>query len=354
MKQYTAPSRRRVLKKGSVAIVGAMGLAGCTGSDNGDSGSDNGDSGSDNGGIDITLATTYEPDHINTVAANRWAKRVAEETDGDITMSISPGGAYGAVDEIHDLLRDGALEATVSGGLPWFRYAPEYAFIEIPFLMPNYEQQNKIVHSDEFEPGREKLREEGKQRLMGNIIYRGSRHFTANKPVREPADLEGIDLRLPENEAWVNIWEAIGGEHGLNINPVALDELYNGLQSGVVNASEGDIEQIRSFSLFEVQDYLCLTGHHPQPGIMYLSDEFYQNLDQTYQEVLDETADEVTAAATEEIQETEPELIQETADQGMELIEDVDREAFRERGAPAANKMFEDRFAKNWDHWLNI
>ncbi|MGQ9473585.1 MAG: TRAP transporter substrate-binding protein [Candidatus Caldatribacteriaceae bacterium] len=114
------------------------------------------------------------------------------------------------------------------------------------------------------------------------ILYRGLRHFTTNKPVRVPENLKGVKLRLPQLPTWVKVWEAIGA----STVPIALTELFIALQTGVADASEGDVTQILSFRLCEVQKYLMLTGHLVQTGGLTINKPFFDKLKKEYQDII--------------------------------------------------------------------
>lgn len=332
-------SRRTVLKQTTAGIsgIGIASLAGCTGTD------EEGSPG------EMTIASTYEPGHVVVDASEVFQEMVEDETDGELEVEISEGGAYGGEEEITDLCREGTVEAHADSRWPYMMYADDYAFVNIPVVFDDFEHLVRVTEHEDFDPAHEAMREEGNQFMMGEWIYRGQRHFTSNEPVYEPADVEGMDLRLPEIDEWVSIWSEIGADP----TPVALDELYSALQTGVVEASEGDLPQIHSFNLQEVQDYLSLTGHHLQVGALYMNDDFYQSLDESHQDLVDEAAAEATQQISEQAREEEEELFDELEDEGMEIVEDVDQEAFQNAAEPVVDDMFDD-WSGEWEDWQAI
>lgn len=330
-------SRRSVLKAtAGAATLGATALAGCTGGTQ------------DN--VEITLASTENEENIQVRTAQRFKETVEEESDGSISVEISAGGSYGSVEEIADLVSQDVVQMSVGGFLPIDRYASEYYFVDSPFVIEDYEHLKNLVQSDKFQPARDQLQERGNQTFLGNPIYRGFRHFTSNKPIKSPEDVQGLNLRLPQLDTWIAVWEEIGASP----TPVALDELYSALQQGVADASEGDIQQINSQSLYEVQSHVSLTGHLLSAGILSINYDFFTGLDDTHQETIRSAANSATEWGASEGQSSEEELIQEVSDQGMEVVEDVDQEAFREAGRPAVEGLFEDQWAETWDYWRDV
>ncbi|GAA0313057.1 sialic acid TRAP transporter solute-binding subunit SiaP [Halarchaeum salinum] len=298
----------------------------------------------------MTIASAFEPGHILVETANSFKESIESESDGDISVDVSAGGSYGNETELGELVSQGGVEAHAAGTAPYNQFAPRYAFFGSPFVVPSYDQLLSILDSDEMQEGIDTLVENGNQRPLGQQIYRGARNTTSNSPIRTPEDVSDINLRLPELDPWVTIWEGVGASP----TPVSLSELYSALEQGVVDASEGGAEQISSFNLYEVQSHLSLTSHLISSGNLYINDNFYQGLDQTHRDMIDEVSQEVTQASAETSQEREQELINSLSDNGMTIVEDVDVAAFQDAAAPAVERMFEENWAFDWETVLNM
>ncbi|MFC6907182.1 TRAP transporter substrate-binding protein [Halalkalicoccus tibetensis] len=331
-------TRRGVLAKSGIAAVTTTGLAGCLGDVTDDTTS-------------ITLASSFEPGHINVEAAEIFGDLVEEESDGNIEVDVSAGGSYGAEDEIAELVSEGSVEGSAGGALPHTIYIPEYSFfMGGPYVIEDFDHMLRVMDSDLMDGENEELIEAGNQRRIGNVIYRGWRQFTSNVPVRTPDDLGGINLRYDGIDSRGDIFEAVG----VDPVPVPLDELYSALQQGTVDASEGDVEQIYSFNLFEVQDYLSLTEHLLEVGLLYLNEDVFQGLDESEQDLILELAEEATDEASEIAEDREEDRMDELADEGMEIVEDVEVEAFRENAQPAIEDWFESAWVGSYDEVQDI
>ncbi|WP_408960201.1 TRAP transporter substrate-binding protein [Natrinema sp. 74] len=307
--------------------------------------------GGSSSGTNITMASVMEKGTSMVHAGELFKERIEEESDGDISVDFSYGGAYGSENETFDLMSQGAIDMYTGGSDAYKLYTPEYYFFNTPFVIESFEHQKKIMQTDEFQNEvYPTLEEKGNIRVAGDRVYRGMRYFTSNKPVRTPEDVQGMELRLPSSDPWVTAWESVGASP----SPVSLDELYSALQQGVVSASEGPPAQISSLSLWEVQDYYSLTAHLPQSGQMYVRSDFYQNLDQSQQDMFDEIISEVTKEATQWAKSSEEDLLTEIEENGMQIIEDVDSEAFYDAAAPGIERLFENSYTGTWDDWRNL
>jgi tripartite ATP-independent transporter DctP family solute receptor len=103
----------------------------------------------------------------------------------------------------------------------------------------------------------------------------GYRHFTNNsKPIRSPADMKGLKIRVMESPAYVNMVKGLGA----NPTPIAWTELYSALQQKVVDGQENPINNILSAKLYEVQKYLTLDGHTYSVHGWIMNNEVWKSL----------------------------------------------------------------------------
>lgn len=346
-------SRRTYVK--TVSGVGITGIAGCAG--NGGNSNSNGDSNSsgdsnsnsdDAADVNFTIAGAFESSHITVEAAKMFAEKIEAMSDGSFTAEVVGGGAYGGEDEINEQVTTGTLAGHCGGSANVFAHIPEYAFFDTPWVLRNFDQQLEILNSDEYQPALEKLKQEGNQRQMGDRIYMGASTITANQEVTEVEDIPELNLRLPELDDWITTWEPLGA----NITPVSLDELYSAVQQNVVNATTGGGEQIASFNLQEVQDYLMLSSQRVATGHISLREDFYQDLDETYQDIADEAAQEATDEANEQALSREQSLIDDLSEE-MTVIEteEIDTGSMYEEARPAVSQLFEEKWEGDLEMW---
>ena len=102
-----------------------------------------------------------------------------------------------------------------------------------------------------------------KKFLAQNIVAlawgeNGMRHITNSKhPISAPDDLKGLKLRVPQNEAMVQGFDALGAD----AHPLAFPDLYGALQTQRFDAQENPIATIIASKFYQVQRYLTLSGH---------------------------------------------------------------------------------------------
>src|SRR5438552_15993585 len=90
-------------------------------------------------------------------------------------------------------------------------------------------------------------------------VFFGTRNVNLkpDKPIKTPADLAGIKLRMPPGE----FWQFLGESLGANPTPVAYAELYTALQTGAVDGQDNPLVAGRSMKFYEVTSQFILTNH---------------------------------------------------------------------------------------------
>lgn len=151
--------------------------------------------------------------------AQSWADTVSQETDNRVSITIEP--SFGGEQEVMEQTRIGSIDGTIIGTRWVIDYDPKNFWVESPFVFENWEQQKQAFETEHLEDGRQQLREDGNQRLVGPPIYRGYRHISGKSAFETPEAIQGTNLCVPDLSPWVNIWEGIG----VSPTTVAFDEL---------------------------------------------------------------------------------------------------------------------------------
>jgi len=362
--------RREVLKKaGLAATVGTAGLAGCSGDgedgggggNGGDGGGDGGNDGDTDGGnedtstatpiaeeLDITMAYVQSPESTLTqTVASEFVDRVEEETDGRITIDLE-AGTLGGSEDVLDATQSGTVDMVAeSPEATATRFAPEYTFAGDPFVVRDVEHyqniEEEVLLTEDGMNG--ELVDQGLRMFEG---YRwGNRGVTANKAVTSPEDVQGLQMRLPQFDSWVGVWEEIG----VDATPVAFDELYSALESGVAESSEGPITQFMATSLYEVQTHFSETNHLLSMHNFIMNEDFYQGLGGENREYLEDTMSTAADDITEAIRNEEENVYEAAQEEGTTITrqDEIDRDAFVEAGQPYLETLAEESWAMSFE-----
>ncbi|MCX5908488.1 MAG: TRAP transporter substrate-binding protein, partial [Deltaproteobacteria bacterium] len=288
------------------------------------------------GKTEIRFASPFKTGHILCDAGEKFKELVEKGSAGRIEVKVQPG--VGSEEAINDWCGQGKVEIQGTGGRPLEVSAPQYFFFNAPYVMKDFDHFMRVWEGSLGKKAREQVEKNGNQICLG-VVYRGLRQTTSKKPIYTPADVYGLKLRLPTVKTWIAVWKEIGAEPV----PIPLPELYKSLKDGKAEASEGDLPQIASFKLNEVQTYLTITNHLVQAGWVTINKPFFDGLSKEDQQLILKASKEACDWANDKIKKGETQLLIELQRKGMQVII-PDAESFREKGKPAVEALFQ----KEW------
>lgn len=284
--------------------------------------------------VELKLGHVGEPGSLFQQSADEFAKRANAQLAGKVKVVVYGSSQLGGDKEMIQKLKLGTLDMA----LPSTVMSSEvdlFGIFEMPYLVKDRAHMGRI-EKDIFWP---KLEPEAEKKGLKVIAVweNGFRHITNNKrPIKTPADLKGIKLRVPEGKWRVKMFEA----YGANPSPMKFSELFTALQTGVMDGQENPFTQIYSAKLQEVQKYLSLSGHVYTPAYLTVGMRKWESLPADVRKALEETAKETQAYVYQVAAKDDSDLLAKLKQAGMQ-VNDVDKEAFI-----ATSKPIYDEFGK--------
>ena len=284
----------------------------------------------------IRIGSPFKPGCILVDAAEKFKELLAQGSGGRIEVQIDAGTKSEEV--INKLNRTGEIEMQSNGTMFLQDYAPPYYFFTGPYVMKNFEHYMRVWDGRLGQAAQVQL-EKNDLKYLGTI-YRGLRQMTTKKPVYTPADVYGLKLRLPNIPTWMAVWKA------MDTDPVGvpLPELYNSLKTGKAEASEGDLPQISSFKLNEVQSHLIITNHLVQTGGILINKPFFDKLSKADQDLIIKAGKEAEEWANNKIKTGEAAILVDLQRKGMQVVI-PDAGSFREKAKDAVDELFKTQWS---------
>lgn len=236
-------------------------------------------------------------------------------------------------------VKGGELEFTGSGPIAITTHMEEYGFITAPFMITSWDQMEQLWSSDLIGKALDAMETSYNTKNVGGLSYRGFRNTSCSKPVTNVDDFQGVLLRMNTNAVMNAVFNGIGAV----CVPISLNELYSSLQNGAVQASEGPWEQMVTYNLYEVQDYIMETRHLADSTCIWMDNALYDSLPAHYQAAVDRAAQEAAALIQENCTAQEADYLKTMQDKGCELVE-CDISGFIANAETAWN----DLFASTW------
>jgi len=217
---------------------------------------------------------------------------------------------------------------------------PAWSLMTSAYLFRDADHMKKVFKSD---VGQEFIKM-AKDKLGIQVItpvYFGARHVNLrpDKPIKTPADLAGIKLRMPPGE----FWQFLGESLGANPTPVAYAELYTALQTGTVDGQDNPLVSSKLMKFDEVTTQFVLTGHVIGYDVMSISGKVWDAMKPDQQAKLQAAAEKAIDDTTAKFNAQEKDVIEYFKKEGKKVYE-PDLAAFR----ASAQKKYLDKYGADW------
>lgn len=186
--------------------------------------------------------------------------------------------------DVAEGIQVGTVNGAILGGILQ-NFDPAMSILEFPFLFKNEAHVRAVMEGPVGEKIRARLIAKTGMRILYHVM-RTPRELTTKKPVKSMADIKGMKIRVPEMEAHLETWRALGATP----TPLAFTEVYTALQLGTVDGQENPLGVIYANKFYEVVDYLALTDHLVGFMMIVVNDASFKKLDPALQKALSQAA----------------------------------------------------------------
>jgi C4-dicarboxylate-binding protein DctP len=265
-------------------------------------------------------------------------KRQLEECSNDrIKVELFFGGVLGNERELMDFVQTGVLQGTRGG---FFADAnPKYILFTLPFLVDDWDQAQRLVQSEFTREINEGARKRGFHVPATGISQGFRAHTNSKRPIRHPDDLKGLKMRVPSQEVYVQTSKAFGA----NPQELPYAEVYQALQTGVVDGQDNAPSNIWDFKIHEVSEYLTITNYSTGPDPLMVNLGWYESLPYDLKVIFDEVSRETMEFSDQINREKEAEYIQKISNKlEVNHVTGDDLIPFRDAVKPV-NQYFEEK-----------
>ena len=210
-----------------------------------------------------------------------FKEQLEERTNGRVKVDLFFGGVLGNERELMDFVLTGVLQGTRGG---FFADAnPKFILFTLPFLVDDWDQAQRLIQSDFTRKINKSARERGFHVPATGISQGFRAHTNKTRPIRHPDDLKGLKMRVPSQEVYVQTSKAFGA------NPQELPyvDVYQALQTGVVDGQDNAPSNIWDFKIHEVSKYLTITNYATGPDPLMVNLEWYESLPRDLKDIFD-------------------------------------------------------------------
>src|SRR5918996_5205081 len=221
-------------------------------------------------------------------AAQAFAERVNSELDGEVCVEVYPNTQLYNDDKVLQAMLLGDVQMAAPSLSKFEQYTLQYRIFDLPFLFADIESVDRFQQSEAGQAMLAAMEDKGLKGL--GYWHNGMKQLSANKPLLEPAEAEGLKFRIQESDVLEAQFEALGA----NPQKMAFSEVYLALQQGVVDGQENTWSNILTQKFHEVQDGITETNHGVVDYLVVTSTEFWDGLPDDVRGQLEQIFAEVT------------------------------------------------------------
>ncbi len=263
----------------------------------------------------IRLGHGLSASHPVHQAMQRMAARLAEKSDSTMRIEIYPSEQLGSERQLLELLQVGSLGMSKVSSAVMEGFSDPYKVFGLPYLFRSDAHRYAVM---EGEIGREILLSSQDKWLRGLTFYdAGSRSFyTADTPIRTPADLQGMKIRTMNSPVAIRMVNQMGGA----ATPISFGELYTALQQGVVDGAENNAPSFHLTNHYELCDYYILDKHTSPQDVLLVSTHLWERLTPEQRTWLQEAADESAQYQKKLWKQATQEALRTVREAGVEIL----------------------------------
>ncbi|MEO5346895.1 MAG: TRAP transporter substrate-binding protein [Magnetococcus sp. YQC-9] len=206
-------------------------------------------------------------------AADKFAELAAQYTNNKVKVEVYPNSQLFKDKEELEAVQMGTVQMLAPS---LAKFGPlgvkEFEVFDLPFLFDDYEQLHKVTQGPIGQALLGKLTAKG---LLGLAYWdNGFKQMSANKPLKNPEDFKGMKLRIQSSKVLDAQMRALGA----NPQVMAFSEVYQALQTGVVDGTENPVSNFYTQKMHEVQKYLIQSDHGYLGYAVIVNKAFWEGL----------------------------------------------------------------------------
>jgi C4-dicarboxylate-binding protein DctP len=242
--------------------------------------------------IVIKFSHVVAPNTPKGKGAEKFKELAEKYTDGKVKVEVYHNSTLYKDKEELEAMQLGAVQMLAPSNS---KFGPigirEFEVFDLPFLLPNLAALRKVTEG----PIGQKMLKQLEPKGMIGLAYwdNGFKQMSANKPLRVPADYKGLKFRIQSSKVLEAQFRALGAIPQVT----AFSEVYQALQTGVVDGQENTPSNMYTQKMDEVQKYTTLTNHGYIGYVVVVNKKFWDGLPSDIRGQLEKAMKEATEFA---------------------------------------------------------
>ena len=252
-----------------------------------------------------------------------FGRALEAESNGRYDLQVFPNKQLGDLESIAEQAARGVVQ--ISAGLSaghLASYFPDIQILEMPYSFPTTEVGREVLNGPFGRELSDALAEASGLRVLAYLPSAFRNFSNSVRPIKSPADMQGLKIRVQPIPVHLEIVKALGA----SATPIAWGELYNALQTGVVDGQENAPYTMLLANLHEVQKYYTLDRHLLNMPMVVINEAFYQALSDEDKAIFRSAGRQASFAMLGIIKAKESQDLRTIAEAGVEIYQPTQAE----------------------------
>lgn len=278
------------------------------------------------------LSFLSAPDHPEAQTLNWLSDEFLKATDGRIRIEVNPNALLGDQKETLESLEMGVIQMAVVGNAIVEQVDPDFTAIGLPGEYKSIAHQKKVFTSNILD---DLFKATGVNDFyVIAAMHAGVRNVYAKKPIRSPADLKGLKIRVQQAQSNIDMIKLMGGTPA----PMSSSEVYTSIQTGVIDGAENNEVTYWDMKHYEVAPYYSYTRHFLSPDLLLINKAIYDKLSPADKTALDALVKAFIPKEFDAFIKSAEASKAKAKEHGATFIDDFDSTAFAKALEPLADK----------------
>jgi len=295
--------------------------------------------------IVIKFSHVVSPDAPKGKAALMFKQLAEKYTNGKVSVEVYPNSSLYKDKEELEALQLGSVQLLAPS---ISKFGPlgvkEFDVFDLPFLMSDDTHARQMMASPMMGELNKKLEDKG----VTPVAYwdNGTYVYTANVPLNMPDDFRGLKMRIQGSK----VLDAVARQLGAIPQIIAFGELYQALQTGVVDGEDNVPSNIWTQKFYDVQKYLTVSYHGRLTYSLITNKKFWDGLPADIRPNVDRAVKESTQFFNDTAAKDNADALEQIKATGkvqMHVLTDVERQAWIAKLMPVHKEM-QGRFGKDF------
>lgn len=232
------------------------------------------------------LAEAHPGDYPTTVGDKKFADLVAERSNGRIKINVYHSSQLGEEKSVIEQVQLGAIDFTrVSTGAV-AEFNKGLGVFSLPYIFDSEAHEWNFLTSDY---AKQMLANLEKSKFIGLAYYdSGARSFYTKNPVKTPADLKGMKIRVIQNKINMDMVSALGA----SATPMPYGEVFSSIQTGVIDGAENNAPSYLTANHYQAAKNYVLDAHQRVPEVLMASKATWDKLSEADRKLIKQAAED--------------------------------------------------------------